>query len=310
MTDDRRKNHAPPVRHRLTFPPAHNFDTSATPTAGHFPRLRLRSGSGSGSGDDFARRPSTAALRQRLRLRLRLRYAYAGGSVRLYFRNLQMLCSRDFDAYLYPYRYQLFAPCFAPRPTFRQSCINFLGEGRATSGTPAAGRQKPRRPAPSVEPSTARALSRRSHEDTPRPSVGAPLTIISPYRKPARSFVASCWRPIWKIIVPHALPTKRNRQRRQSYTIGRRRSHRRKNHAATAPATETNRQAVRIRLDNRPRIRRGRQFACWLLPPLSQHIEKTEPVKDEKFFRQRFMIEKKGKPKKFFPAGAALRVLD
>ena len=145
---------------------------------------------------------------------------------------------------------RLFAPCsfVAPRPTFRQTCINFLGEGRATSGTPAAGRQKPRRPALSVEPSTVRALSRRSHEDTSRPSVGAPLTIISPYRQAARSFVASCRPPIWKIIVPHALPGTRNRQRRQGDTIGRRRSHRRKNHAATAPATETNRQAVRIRL--------------------------------------------------------------
>ena len=250
MPDDRRKNHAPTVRQRLTFPPTHNFYIVAIPTAGHFPRLRLRSGSGSGSGDDFARRPSTAALRQRLRLRLRLRYVYAGGSVRLYFRVLQMLCSRAFDAYLYPYRYQLFAPCsfVAPRPTFRQTCINFHGEGRATSGTPAAGRQKPRRPAPSVEPSTARALSRRSHEATPRPSVGAPLTIISPYRQAARSFVASCRPPIWEIIVPHALPGTRNRQRRQGDTIGRRRSHRRKNHAATAPATEANRQAVRIRL--------------------------------------------------------------
>lgn len=93
MTDDRRKNHAPPARHRLTFPPAHNFYIVTIPTAGHFPRLRLRSGSGSGSGDDFARRPSTAALRQRLRLRLRLRYAYAGGSVRLHSSDLQSIAA-------------------------------------------------------------------------------------------------------------------------------------------------------------------------------------------------------------------------
>ena len=186
MTDDRRKNHAPPARHRLTFPPAHSFDTSATPTAGHFPQLRLRSGSG--SGDDFARRPSTAALRQRLRLRLRLRYAYAGGSVRLYFRNLQMLCSRDFDAYLYPYRYQLFAPCsfVAPRPTFRrQSCIIVLGEGAGDV------RHASRRTAKTAPPCS---LCRAVHRPRPLSPLAldhsaarpwaAPLPIDSPYRNP------------------------------------------------------------------------------------------------------------------------------
>ena len=33
MPDDRRKNHAPPSRRRLTFPPAHNFYIVAIPTA-------------------------------------------------------------------------------------------------------------------------------------------------------------------------------------------------------------------------------------------------------------------------------------
>lgn len=81
---------------------------------------------------------------------------------------------------------RLFAPCsfVAPRPTFRQTCINFLGEVRGTSTTSAAGRQKPRRPALPAVASTPRALSRRSHEAAPRASMRGTLTIICSYGKP------------------------------------------------------------------------------------------------------------------------------
>ena len=57
-------------------------------------------------------------------------------------------------------------------------------------------------------------------------------------------------------------------------------------------------------------IRGRRDFACLLLPPLSQRIEKTEPVKDEKFFPARIDDREKGSRKNFFTASRRWRVLD
>lgn len=78
-------------------------------------------------------------------------------------------------------------------------------------------------------------------------------------------------------------PLTRNRQRRQDDTIRQRRSHRRKNHAATAPATETIFYSFRIRLDdNAPHP--AARFACHSFPRSPSVSKKRNPSRMKNFF--------------------------
>jgi len=93
-----------------------------------------------------------------------------------------------------------------------------------------------------------------------------------------------------------------------------RRDDRRENHAPTVPPISTFLPAFRIRLGRARLIPEPRKncaacgradFACLLLPPLSQHIKKTEPVKDEKIFPAK-MKWKKEAGKIFSPLRGAV----